>query len=215
MRPSGHVASQGLVVFMQVTVYGTRGSYPVCQSTMMRYGGNTTCWLLEVGDDLIIIDGGTGIVELGRRIVKRYPDGRRIHICLTHPHWDHILGMPYFQPFFLPGFEITIHGADSPRKPLDTVLSAQYKPGSFTRRFEQLSATVSLEKVRPGEQLSVGSTVLKTMQLNHHGIDLGFRFEHDSSAFVFLTDLAPIKGNILGLVCLKHPRANWFANRRT
>ncbi len=183
---------------MRVKVYGSRGSYPVCRRNVVRYGGNTTCWLLESGNEVVIIDGGSGIVSLGRELVTRYPEGRTIHICLTHPHWDHMLGLPFFEPIFKSHFSIIVHGADSENKPLESVLATQHKEDSFPVSFNHLPSNISFDRLQPGDTRCIGHITVSTLQLNHPGMDLGYRFETDRSIFVFFTDLAPIAGNYLG-----------------
>lgn len=183
---------------MRVTTYGTRGSYPVCRREVVRYGGNTTCWLVEAGEDLVIIDGGSGIVSLGNELCARYPKGRKVHLCMTHPHWDHVMGLPFFAPFHVAGFEIEVHGADSEDKPLDRVLETQHKPKSFPVAFKQLAAKITFDRLTAGETRALGAVGLKSVQLNHPGVDLGYRFETARGTFVIFTDLAPIADNHLG-----------------
>ena len=87
---------------MKITVYGTRGSYPVCINDVMRYGGNTTCMLVEEKEDFIVIDGGSGIFNLGKKIVddnKNYT--KNINILVTHTHWDHVMVFLFLSLFII------------------------------------------------------------------------------------------------------------------
>jgi len=93
---------------LRFTFYGVRGSHPVSDKKFIKYGGNTTSLLFESGDDLFIIDSGTGIINAGKYIQK-YSDAKRINIFLTHLHIDHIMGFPFFNPIYDRDMEINIH----------------------------------------------------------------------------------------------------------
>jgi phosphoribosyl 1,2-cyclic phosphodiesterase len=189
---SPHVAAG-----MKITVFGTRGSYPVCRPSVVRYGGNTTCLYLECGNDRIIIDGGSGVATLGKQLVDSGASGQ-LHLFLTHPHWDHVMGLPFFAPFYAPGFAVRVYGADSDNKTLESVLSTQHAERHFPVPFGSLTTSVETQRLAPGEGVQVGSVRIRSLQLNHPGMNLGYRFEGPSGTFVILTDLAPITGNVLG-----------------
>jgi phosphoribosyl 1,2-cyclic phosphodiesterase len=181
---------------MRITVYGTRGSYPVCRRDVLRYGGNTTCLLLESGSTKIVIDGGTGIVRLGRELERS--SERRLHLVLTHPHWDHVLGLPHFAPFYSAGVEVDVYGSDSENRILQGILSRQHNDRNFPVPFAKLPATLRMHRIVARQSFELGGVRVRTLQLNHPGIDLGYRFEDESGSFVVLTDLAPIEDNLLG-----------------
>jgi ribonuclease BN (tRNA processing enzyme) len=98
---------------MSLTFFGVRGSHPVPGKSTQRYGGNTASLLFEIGGQAVLFDAGTGIIQAGRYLNPRYPDGGRIHLFLTHLHIDHIQGLPFFKPFFNPLMEIIIHCPES------------------------------------------------------------------------------------------------------
>ena len=89
-----------------VTFWGTRGSIPTPGAHTVRYGGNTPCVAVEAGDQLVILDAGTGIRALGAQLVERQQGAIRAEILLSHTHWDHIQGLPHFRPFFAAGNEV-------------------------------------------------------------------------------------------------------------
>jgi phosphoribosyl 1,2-cyclic phosphodiesterase len=162
----------------------------------MRYGGNTTCLLLAAAGQHIVIDGGTGIVALGERLIQERV--RHIRVFLTHPHWDHVMGLPYFEPLYTPGYSVDIYGADSENKPLEAVVATQHRLGSFPVAFEGLQAQVRFHQVTPQSRFKVDSDLeVSAYQLNHPGIDLGYKFSSREGTFVVLTDLGPIEDNHL------------------
>lgn len=184
---------------MEIKVWGTRGSYPVCRPDVMKYGGNTTCYSVEVENEILVIDGGSGVVELGQYIINQPPQEKNIKIFLTHPHWDHILGFPFFAPFYNKEFEIDIYGAESENKNIQEIFAFQHQERSFPVRFDALKAHTQIYKLDHESQVHLPLVKISTYQLNHPGVDLGYRFESDSGTFVFLTDLAPIENNYLAL----------------
>lgn len=181
---------------MKVTFFGTRGSYPVCRREVVRYGGNTTCLLVEHDGDSIVVDGGSGIARLGKQLVA---DGvREMSLVLTHPHWDHVMGLPFFKPLYTEGFKLDVYGADSENKTLGGLLAMQHHVGHFPVSFDALPAQVATHQLKPNDSVNVGGVRVRSFQLNHPGVDLGYRFEAGGKAFVVLTDLAPVEDNLLG-----------------
>ncbi|RLB53907.1 MAG: hypothetical protein DRI90_20735 [Deltaproteobacteria bacterium] len=184
---------------MRLTVHGTRGSYPVCRAGYNRFGGNTTCLFLRSGQDQIIIDGGSGLLPLGDRLARDCDARHRVHVFLTHPHWDHVVGFPFFRPAYDARFTITIYGADSENKKLEQIFQSQYRSGSFPVAFDALPARMGFHRLQAGDEVRLVDTTVRCIQLNHPGMDLGYRFDSARGSIVILTDLAPIVGNILGL----------------
>lgn len=184
---------------MHITIWGTRGSYPVCRPEVMRYGGNTTCFELHEGDDRIVVDGGTGAVALGRELVHTERQaGAQVSLFLTHPHWDHVIGLPYFGPFYDEAFTIDVYGASSENRKLEAVLATQHEQAHFPVPFRELRAAIHVHELGPTSRVKLRSLEVSSMQLNHPGMDLGYRFESPSAVAIVLTDLAPIEDNHLG-----------------
>lgn len=194
---------------MRITIYGTRGSYPVSTTKVVRYGGNTTCFFIEEKDDLIIIDGGSGIVNLGNDITDRRSSySKTLNIMCTHTHWDHIMGYPFFKPFYSSKFNVNVYGANSETMKLTEVFTRQHNTLNYPVPFENLRAKINFTEISSNENIELKYTKVYTYQLNHPGKDLGYRFVTESGIFVVLTDLAIIEDNYLGMGMAEASREN-------
>ncbi len=159
-----------------VTFWGTRGSIPTPGAHTARYGGNTSCVAVEgPGGQLVILDAGTGIRELGLTLVERQNGAVKAEILLSHTHWDHIQGLPYFKPFFAPGNTVRIWGSKQGATSLDAILNLQMDPAVFPVPLSAVSAALSVQEVRPGGEFSVGPFRAQVMQLRHPGTTLAYR----------------------------------------
>lgn len=157
--------------------WGTRGSIPSPGRETVRYGGNTPCLELRTPEDwLIVLDAGTGIRELGRSLMQR-ANGTPIKgdIFLTHAHWDHIQGLPFFAPVFHPGNHFTIWGSKAMETSIGRVVRDQMSPVVFPITFEQLAATIEFRELAEGHRVRGGYDV-NVMQMQHPGGALGYRF---------------------------------------
>jgi phosphoribosyl 1,2-cyclic phosphodiesterase len=187
--------------------WGTRGSIPSPGPSTIRYGGNTPCIELRTPDGwLIILDAGTGIRELGRSLLAR-ADGAPIagDIFLTHAHWDHIQGIPFFGPIFQRGNHFTIWGAKTLARSVDHIVRDQMSPVVFPVTFEELDATIDFcqidEECRQGRGYEV-----RALQVRHPGGALGYRFSvagDANRALVYISD------NELGAGAQYDTRPGW------
>lgn len=162
---------------LSVHFWGTRGSIPSPGPDTVRYGGNTPCLELRTPEGwLIVLDAGTGIRELGRSLMDR-ANGAPIRgdIFLTHAHWDHIQGLPFFAPIFHPGNHFTIWGSKAMETSIGRVVRDQMSPVVFPVTFEQLAATIEFQELAEGHRLRGGYDV-HVMQVRHPGGALGYRF---------------------------------------
>jgi len=177
---------------LRLQFWGTRGSIPSPGPSTVRYGGNTPCIELRTPEGwLIILDAGTGIRELGRSLLAR-ADGAPIagDIFLTHAHWDHIQGIPFFGPIFQRGNHFTIWGAKTLARSVDHVVRDQMSPVVFPVTFEELDATIDFcqidEECREGR-----GYVVRAFQVRHPGGALGYRFSvagNSDRALVYISD---------------------------
>ena len=157
--------------------WGTRGSIPTPGSATVRYGGNTPS--IEVrtpSGSLVVLDAGTGIRELGRALIAR-ANGSPItgDIFLTHAHWDHIQGIPFFAPAFQRGNRFTIWGAKSLAASIRRVVRDQMSPVVFPVAFEELAATFDFRELSDERHNSDGFDV-RAFAVRHPGGALGYRF---------------------------------------
>jgi len=176
--------------------WGTRGSIPSPGPATVRYGGNTPS--IEVrtpSGSLVLLDAGTGIRELGRALIAR-ANGAPItgDIYLTHAHWDHIQGFPFFAPAFQRGNRFTIWGTKSLAASIRRVVRDQMSPVVFPVAFEELAATFDFRELIDEQHVSDGFDV-RAFSVRHPGGALGYRFTSrnadntdDGSAFVYISD---------------------------
>ena len=177
---------------MKFKFWGVRGSIPTPGPNTLKYGGNTTCIEIRThSNDLIILDAGTGIHELAQNLLKEMPI--QAHIFITHTHWDHIQGLPFFIPIFIPNNQITIYGGLDPvtNETINRALSVQLQYSFFPIREAQLNATIEYATVRPGVPVIVGSATITPIVLNHPVLNFGYRIDCDGQSIFFTGDYEP------------------------
>ena len=172
--------------------WGTRGSVPSPGPDTVRYGGNTPCVEVRTAtDSLVILDAGTGIRELGRSLLTRANGGPiRGDIFLTHAHWDHIQGIPFFGPIFQPGNHFTIWGARTLQTSIDRVVRDQMSPVVFPVTFEELRARIDFREMAE-ERLAGEGYEVTAFAVRHPGGALGYRFANadgTGASFVYISD---------------------------
>jgi phosphoribosyl 1,2-cyclic phosphodiesterase len=178
---------------LRVQFWGTRGSIPSPGPKTVRYGGNTPCVEVRTPDGwLIILDAGTGLRELGRSLLSR-ANGAPIKgdIFLTHAHWDHIQGIPFFGPIFQRGNHFTIWGSQSLETNIDRVVRDQMNPVVFPVTFEELDATIDFSAIIDGKPEKRPGYEVSAFPVRHPGGALGYRFvgtAAGSNALVYVSD---------------------------
>ena len=172
---------------MRVKFWGTRGTRPTPGRRTLRYGGNTTC--LEVRDkhdNLIIIDSGSGIAELGASLAQ--DTAIQAHLLITHTHLDHIQGFPFFLPAFIPGTHLTIVGPAGSAKSLQAAFADQMDPAYFPVRLDHMPADMEFIERNPGETFEVGGLRITPHLLMHPIPTFGYRIDEGATRFAFATD---------------------------
>lgn len=177
---------------MKFRFWGVRGSIPSPGPRTARYGGNTTC--IEVCTDdgtLIILDGGTGLFGLGQHLLSRLPVTANIFI--THSHWDHIHGLPFFTPLFVKGSRVRLHGAhdDVTGNGIEHVMGVQLQNSYFPVSETQLDATLDYRTIACGEAVTVGDAVVDNVLMNHPVTNLGYRISCNGKSLFFTGDHEP------------------------
>jgi phosphoribosyl 1,2-cyclic phosphodiesterase len=171
---------------MLIRCWGARGSIPVSGPEYIKYGGETTCLEIRTNsDDIIIVDAGTGIRKLGNKLIK---EGRyRYNFILTHGHWDHLMGFPFFKPLFLEHPEIIMHRGPFHKKFMESMFSKVMAPPNFPVRYSNLKARIIHNEGHP-EKFEIGSMTVIPIQISHPNTGKGYKFIEDGKSFVFLTD---------------------------
>lgn len=170
---------------MKIKFWGCRGSIPVPDSRMMKYGGNTTCVEVDVDGKTFIIDAGTGIRKLGDELIEKKVQS--MDMFVTHSHWDHIQGFPFFSPIYLPNTAITIYGCTSSYKRLRTIFENQMSYEYFPISFFDLKSRIDFVEIC-GRKFEVNGCSVSIIEANHPVYTIGLRIEKDGKSFVFITD---------------------------
>lgn len=189
----------------KVKFWGVRGSIACPSPDHMVYGGNTSCIAVTIGEDVIILDSGTGIRNLGQDLKKRGVS--EATLLLTHTHWDHINGFPFFAPAFDPAFRLRIMAGHLEGKPggIRAVLANQMENPTFPVPLTAMRGILNFEDFRAGESFNPFDGVLvRTAPLRHPNGSTAYRIEARGMSVCYVTDTEHVPGqpdeNILGLI---------------
>ena len=192
---------------MKVRFWGVRGSIPVPGRATNRYGGNTSC--VEVrprGEAPIIIDAGTGIRKLGKLLLEEsFGDGRgKASILISHTHWDHVQGLPFFSPLYRAGNEVHIFARQRDTH-LEAVFSQQHHAPYFPVPLSAMQAEMKFHEIIEGTTFDIGRAKVSCTRLNHPWIAIAYRVEADGAAVVYCSDTAPFTDMLLGREFVEAP----------
>ena len=171
---------------MQIKFWGVRGSIASGSPTTAGIGGNTTCVEVRCGDELIIIDTGTGVRDLGMALMKEMP--LKATILFSHVHWDHIQGFPFFGPFFIPGNEFRVFGGTSLPTTIKEVLNQQMAPPYFPVKIDLFGSKITYHDVKPGDVIEGNSYKVTLAPLLHPNGCYAYRIDYQGKTMVFSTD---------------------------
>jgi phosphoribosyl 1,2-cyclic phosphodiesterase len=171
--------------------WGTRGSISVPGNGTLRYGGNTTCVELRADGEIIVLDAGSGIRSLGLALEKEFQSQPiKLSLLITHAHWDHIQGLPFFAPAYEKKNEIHVRGYDGVDMSFGKIMAEPMKAPFFPIAMRELSARIDIKKLAEME-FSVGKVQVRARFVNHPGICAGYRLFTSGGSIAFLPDHEP------------------------
>jgi phosphoribosyl 1,2-cyclic phosphodiesterase len=155
------------------------------------FGGNTPCVEIDAGgDDFVLCDLGTGARVFGNHVLATRGPGRGhvFHVFMSHVHWDHIMGFPFFLPAYIPGNTVRIYGCHDV---LEEAFRRQHAAPSFPVDFSRLGARIEFVRLEPGHPYDIAGLTVRAKRQRHSGDSYGYRFEKDGKAIVYSTDSEP------------------------
>jgi phosphoribosyl 1,2-cyclic phosphodiesterase len=177
-----------------VKFWGVRGSIPTPGPTTVRYGGNTSCVEVRAGGEIILLDAGTGLRALGRSLLSEFKDQPlNLTMLLTHTHWDHIQGLPFFGPIYNSRCRLRILGCEGTRKGLVNALTGQMESTYFPVPFNKLPSNIEIEELK-NFNFNIGPVYVRAMRANHPGLCVGYRLFSPDGLIAFFPDTEPRPG---------------------
>lgn len=175
----------------RVKLWGVRGSIPVPGPSTLRYGGNTSCVEVRADGEIIVLDAGSGIRPLGIALEKEFGERAiQLSLLITHAHWDHIQGLPFFLPAYKEKNEIRVRGYEGAREGLGHILATQMEPPFFPVKMRDLPSNLAIEELKATE-FNIGAVRIRSILVNHPGICAGYRLFTSSGSMAYLPDNEP------------------------
>jgi phosphoribosyl 1,2-cyclic phosphodiesterase/CheY-like chemotaxis protein len=173
---------------IDVKFWGVRGTLPVPGNESLKYGGNTSCISIILPDNnLIILDAGTGIRNLGSAMLRGQIEQKRACIFITHAHWDHINALPFFAPLYAKEYELLIYGPKNQNVDLKMMISEQMNGVYFPITVRAFNAQIEYHSLFE-ESFDVGDCIVETLLLSHPGNCLGYKIHYNSQSICYVTD---------------------------
>jgi len=174
---------------MKIRIWGCRGSIACPGAKTVRYGGNTSCYeIRSKNGEILILDAGTGLRELGGSLLAEMP--LKVNMLFSHTHYDHVIGYPFFVPFFIPGNKVSLYGPVHFERSFKSVMTQQLDYSFFPVRMDELSAELTFHDLRE-ESIEVGPFKIQTMYANHPITALAYRIEVDGKTAIYTGDTEP------------------------
>ena len=185
--PDFPAGGNGSTPATQLKFWGVRGSIPSPGPDTIFYGGNTSCVEVRVGSEIIILDAGTGIRPLGLSLEKETKDKPvHLNLLITHTHWDHIQGFPFFLPAYNPKNTVDIFGFEGARLGLEGTLSSQMESPYFPISMQQMPGNISIKEIKELD-FKVRGVSVQAQFVNHPGLCAGYRiFTPGGSIYTFV-----------------------------
>lgn len=177
---------------MEIRIWGARGSYPASGARFSGFGHHTACVTVRTGDDLVVIDAGSGAAALGEALAARAKAGegvRRIHILLSHFHHDHVMGLPFLLLGAGQGASIAIHAALGEEEPLAARLRQLFSAPYFPDEAGSLAPHVSFHAHRRGAEFALADLCVASFSVDHPGGAAAFHLRKGRRSFVYATDV--------------------------
>jgi len=174
-----------------IKFWGVRGSIATPGLTTVKYGGNTSCVEVRQGHEIIILDAGTGLRQLGKSLLEEFKDQPlNLTLLLSHTHWDHIQGLPFFGPIYEKRCHLRIVGCEGARKGLEEALTGQMETTYFPVPFAKLPSNIEIEEFT-NYDFHIGPIEVQAHRANHPGLCVGYRLTTPDGRVVFFPDTEP------------------------
>jgi len=173
------------------SLWGTRGSTPTPGARFLRHGGNTSCLSVTYGEEKFIFDAGSGIRDLGQSIMAQ--TSRKLHLFITHTHWDHIQGFPFFTPAYVPEFEIDIYGAEGFGKDLESIFRGQLDRDYFPVQMDDLNSSISFKHLVENPVV-LGDVKVWWEFAQHPGATVGYKIDVAGYRIAWIPDNEFLQG---------------------
>lgn len=176
---------------MRIRFFGVRGFFPTPGKETASYGGNTSCVAIDLPslETMLIFDAGTGIRQLGETIIAS-PEEYKVHLFISHIHWDHIQGFPYFLPNFIKNFKLHIYGPKLLEGSVLEKLTSQVVHQHLPVKLGDIQANIHFRELEE-ESFSLGAIQVQTFKLNHPVVCLGYRVRFGAKSVTYATDHEP------------------------
>lgn len=170
-----------------VRFWGVRGSFPTLENNKMRFGGNTSCVEMNIDNKILIFDGGTGIQRLGKNLQNK---NIRADIFITHLHWDHIQGLPFFNPFFNSENIFNIYGQDKNNITFEEAIKGIMKYPYSPITWDDFSAKTNFISIKENSKINIGNNIIvKTIETDHPDGCIAYKVEYKNISCCYITDL--------------------------